>query len=481
MSLSSALNNAGSGLAASARAIQVASGNIANAMTPGHAPRALALSAAVLGGQGSGVRVDGVVRLSDPVLQGLLRTAGAAAAQSEARSRFWAAVESAVGAPDTPGGLAEALGGLTSALIAAGDRPDLDSRLDAVVRAAGTLVARIGQAESDLQAQRLAADGAIGRDVAALNDGLARLHRLNGEIVQLQAAGRPSLDQQDQREALLAELSEIVPIRPLLRPDGRMMVYAESGAVLLDLAPARLDFTNVPGIEAGMTLAGGQLSGLAMNGVQVATGPGGPLSGGRLAASFALRDDEGPAVQAALDALAASLIARHQDPATDPGAAPGQPGLFTDAGAAMGANPPPGLAGRLELSAAVDPARGGALWRLRDGLGAALPGPVGDNAQIGRWIGALDRAVAPAPGVAARTLAGELADTLSGLGQTRFQAEDRHLYARTVEDALRQQQLDAGVDIDAEMRRLIEIETAYAANARVIQIADQMLRRLMEI
>ena len=41
-----------------------------------------------------------------------------------------------------------------------------------------------------------------------------------------------------------------------------------------------------------------------------------------------------------------------------------------------------GLSQRLRLNAAVDPAQGGALWRLRDGLGAAVPGVAGNSALL---------------------------------------------------------------------------------------------------
>ena len=40
---------------------------------------------------------------------------------------------------------------------------------------------------------------------------------------------------------------------------------------------------------------------------------------------------------------------------------------------------------------------------------------------------------------------------------------------------------ETGVDIDSQMQDLLTIEQAYAANARVIEIANQMLQRLMEI
>ena len=39
----------------------------------------------------------------------------------------------------------------------------------------------------------------------------------------------------------------------------------------------------------------------------------------------------------------------------------------------------------------------------------------------------------------------------------------------------------SGVDVDAQMQDLLLIEQAYAANARVIEVASQMINRLMEL
>jgi flagellar hook-associated protein 1 FlgK len=38
-----------------------------------------------------------------------------------------------------------------------------------------------------------------------------------------------------------------------------------------------------------------------------------------------------------------------------------------------------------------------------------------------------------------------------------------------------------GVDIDAQMQDLLLVEQAYAANARVIEVAGQMIKQLMEL
>ena len=40
---------------------------------------------------------------------------------------------------------------------------------------------------------------------------------------------------------------------------------------------------------------------------------------------------------------------------------------------------------------------------------------------------------------------------------------------------------ETGVDVDTQMQMLLEIEQAYAANARVIEIANQMMLKLMEL
>ena len=67
MSISSALNNAASGLAASARLADTISNNVANAMTAGFGRRTTELSSLSLGGYGSGARIGGDDAGGEPV------------------------------------------------------------------------------------------------------------------------------------------------------------------------------------------------------------------------------------------------------------------------------------------------------------------------------------------------------------------------------------------------------------------------------
>jgi flagellar hook-associated protein 1 FlgK len=47
--------------------------------------------------------------------------------------------------------------------------------------------------------------------------------------------------------------------------------------------------------------------------------------------------------------------------------------------------------------------------------------------------------------------------------------------------ALQAAELSGGVDTDDELQRLLRIEQAYAANARVMNVAEAMMDELMRI
>ncbi|MFN4099882.1 MAG: FlgK family flagellar hook-associated protein, partial [Pararhodobacter sp.] len=255
MSITIALNNASSGLSASARAVQVASANVANALTPGYAARRLDLSPVMLGGIGSGVRVDGVTRLVDPVLLGLHRDAGASASAGGRASAFWQRIEGAVGLPGE--GLSAAFSALDAALISASERPDLDSRLAAVVSAAGGIATKLGQVEETVQQLRVEADKAIAQDVRSLNEGLVRIDTLNDQIIKMRMTGQSTLGLEDERQALISDLSAIIPLREYPRDNGRVMLYTAAGALLLDTQPVTFGFTPNVAIDAGMSNGSG--------------------------------------------------------------------------------------------------------------------------------------------------------------------------------------------------------------------------------
>lgn len=483
MSISSALSNAFAGLTAAARGAEVVSQNLANVQTEGYGRRELELSTRHLGGAGGGVRIEGVTRNVDSALIGSRRLADAAAARDRGIASFLSRVEAAVGAPGEPGSLGSRVAGFEAALVAAAARPDTAPRLEAVVEAARSLIGVFAAITRTIQEERMAADAAVAAEVSRLEGALARIAELNHDIRVERSSGRDPSGLMDERQKLIDLVSAIVPVREVAREGGQVALFTTGGAVLLDGPPAEIGFRPTPTITADMTLASGALAGLTFRGMPATAGlSSGLLGGGTLGALLTIRDELAPAAQARLDALARDLVERFE--AADATLPPGAPGLFTDQGAAFSAMDEVGLAGRLTLNPAADPSAGGALWRLRDGLGAAAPGPVGEAAGLHDLLGALNALRVPASGGfagGARTLQGLAGEMLSAIGVARQSAEGELAHSAARQEALVAAELASGVDSDQELQRLLLIEKAYAANARVISVAEAMLDRLMEI
>jgi flagellar hook-associated protein 1 FlgK len=224
------------------------------------------------------------------------------------------------------------------------------------------------------------------------------------------------------------------------------------------------------------------LSGLQINGQPVSTASqNSPIAGGKLAGYFDLRDVQAPALQAKLDAVARDLVERFETPVTDPTLGTGDPGLFTDRGAPLNISDESGLAGRISVNALVVPAEGGALWRLRDGLGAAAPGDTGNATQLNRLTDALtaNRTAGSGGFSVPRSAVGLAGDFLSGVSVEAQGALSRQSFAQAQTDTLIGAELQGGVDTDDEMRKLLVIEQAFAANARVISTIDEMIQTLL--
>ena len=482
MSISASLSNALSGLTAAARATEIVSANVANALTEGYGRRELELAARSLGGNGAGVSVAGVRRAVDEQVIGERRLADATLGNASAAASFLQELEQALGLPDDPSSLTGRIARFDGALIEAASRPDSEPRLHAVLSAASGVSDKLNALSERVQQLRLEADRDIDRQVRALNAGLARIAELNGSIRTQLAAGYDATALMDQRQQEIDAIAAIVPLKQVPRGHGQVALFTPGGAILLDGKPATVGFVPVGTIVPQMTLASGALSGLTINGQAVSPAGAGPLDGGSLGALFAVRDNQAVTAQERLDAVARDLIERFADPAVDPTLSATDPGLFTDAGAALNTANELGLAGRISVNPLVDPQSGGALWRLRDGLGATAPGDVGNATLLTALGAALNAPRVPASGGfigAARTAVGLAGDLVSLNHIDKLDAESGLEFARARTEALKSVELRGGVDTDKEMQDLLLIEQAYAANARVISAVDELIQRLL--
>lgn len=479
MTISAALANAASGLAAISRSTEVISSNVANATTPGYGRRAVNLTNL----SGGGVQVASIDRMVSAFVLADHRNASAGLARADTLSAHYGAMEDALGIGREGEALTEKLSAFEAALLGATSRPDSPLHLEAATDALKQFVGSINRAAEAVADARSSADSAIARDVETLNRALADIAQLNRSIIVEQANNRDAASLIDERQRTIDSIAPIVALRETQRDNGRIALFTEGGAVLLDGdTPVNLSFAPAGRLAPEMQVGTPPVSRLMIDGEELSPLLMTQFGGGRLEANFEIRDEAAPLLQQRLDSLAFELGDRFSDAALDPSLGPGMPGLFTDAGAMVDPNNQLGLANRLAVNTAL--LQPNAAWRLRDGLGAATPGLEGDatllTALSQRLADTRSQTLSGFP-PGSRNVAGLIAELGARASTDRVAAQITSARENARKTSLLDTLLSEGVDTDAEMQRLLELEQAYAANARVIAAADAMIGRLLEI
>lgn len=482
MTISSAIHAAQSGLKTTALRADTVASNVANAATPGYVRRSVLLSETLAGGTTTGVRSIGIARSQNEAITNERRSLTSSLAQADLLASTWQTLSAAIGDSADGRGLFDAYSNFESSLANLAVSPESNANASAVLNAARSIVDEFHSLSGLVSNLRSSADSEIATGVETVNSALKAIEEINGRISGVDRTSNAAAALLDERHRLLDTISEVIPVVAIDREYGVIDVATPEGVFLLAGSTRELEFHVSSGFGPEQTLANGALSDLSIGGVILTPSSSsyGAIGSGTLGALFALRDQDLPNVNAQLDTLASDLISRLSDDAIDPTKTPGVEGLFVDA-TGTGA---PGLAARLALNAAIDPSQGGATWRIRDGLGATTSGNVGDSTIVD---GILDALKAASP-IASNGFAGTFSSTslvaqfASLAGQKRIQNESVLSSASAQHTLLRDAEIaENGVDVDAQMQDLLLVEQAYAANARVIEAASQMINRLMEI
>ncbi len=368
-------------------------------------------------------------------------------------------------------------------LITAASRPDAPDRLSLVVTSAKTLANSFVAASDGLQKARSAADNAIGLQVDTLNTALKQVQDLNKQIANSQVHGKYTSAMLDQRQMVVDQIAALVPVRSVARDNGQIALISTGGAVLLDGSAVEIGFQRKNIVTPYLNIENSTLSGLTLNGNDIRTGSGnGALAGGSIAAQFEIRDEIAVEAQTQIDALARNLVERFQSPSVDPSLSPGDAGIFTDEGSAFASANEVGLAQRIKVNAAIDAKQGGAAWRIRDGIGTLNPGDVSDATLLNRLISRLTDGHVTSSGLfsGGAYSAIDLTSTLAAhYGTERLNAEQTLSFRATQKTELTDRLLSEGVDSDQELQKLMLVEQAYSANARIIQAVDDMMQTLL--
>lgn len=483
MSIARALSHATSGLSAAALRASIASNNVANANSPGYIRRDLSLGERAYGG----VQVNGITRSQDFMLSADRRIAEASVNRADVIANTRIQFSQALGDPEAGYGLFSVWQQFETTMNDLAVTPESPTHQSAVLLASQELVSEFNDLSAYATDQRVAADAAIGEAVTTINDALHQLDAINGDIVGVAEGSEQAANLEDRRQQLLDTIGRFMPIKTMDVGDGKINIMTREGVFLLGNSVKELSFSKSPTIVPGDSWPGGSLSGISVDGTDITPGSTGRygVQSGALAGYFEVRDTTGPEFQAQLDALAADMVSRFQDSGADPTLLPGDAGLFTDNGGAFDPADTVGLAGRLALNAAIDPAQGGATWRLRDGLNATVEGPPGNSDILNSLVDAIGarRGSLAGVGMAGQfSMAEGISEVNSAAGAARTHAEATVASASARAEILASaEQNGTAVDTDKEMQALLMIEQAYAANARVIETVNTMMQRILEI
>ena len=487
MNLSGVLNSARSALDAATAQTALVSRNIAGASDAGYSRKSIETGYGAAGLARAEIR-----RAQSPGLAGeLVRTTAKAAADSSGLD-ILTRLRGLFGGIDAELSPGQGIGVLGQTLSAAAADPSDPVMAARAVAAASDLASGIRAMATGVASVRSDIEQALAGHADTLNGLLQRFEGINSRVVNGSHAGADTTDLQDERDGLLRQMSDIIGVSAIRRGDNDMVLQTDGGVVLFETRARPVSYAPaeplVPGAPGGRFL---------VDGVAVA-GPGAVMAstGGAVAGLVAVRDGAAASLETRLDETARGLImAFRESDRSVPSTLPDIAGLFTDGGSASlpaTGGVVAGLAQRLTVAASVDPARGGNAMLLRDG-GIGAPGNPAYVANAGGASAFPDRLVA----LAAALETPQGFDGAAGLGDSRSVSDFAVRMFAAFEDsrqsttasaefsgAVSQRAADAltaetGVSLDAEMSRLLEIEQAYGASARLIATVGTMFDTLM--
>jgi len=313
---------------------------------------------------------------------------------------------------------------------------------------------------------------------------------VSSQIIALKGGGQSTADLENQRDAAVQTVSQLVQVRTLEQPNGDMLLTT-TGGLALPTRGGGLTASNAT-LSPGAFYPGGGIPAVTLGGADVTR----QLTGGRIGAGLTLRDTTLPTFQAELDQFAQNLAGRFDAQGLD---------LFTDpAGnvpAASGTPPMQGPYVGFAGTVQVNPAVAATPSLVRDGTAAAPTGLAGYTGVIQNVLnytfGNQQSAGVPQPpfntgGLGpSGTLSAPFAApaTLGGFASTLVAAQAQ-------ESATVSSQLDvehglqgtlagklatgSAVNMDEEMATMLQLQNSYGVTARIMTAVQSMVAQLMD-
>ncbi|MEN0088782.1 MAG: flagellar hook-associated protein FlgK, partial [Pseudomonadota bacterium] len=313
MSLSSSLGVSLSGLKNTQSALQITSGNIANAETDGYSRKVHNQSAAVGQDITFGVRIERATRELNQLVQTQWQGSKADRAYASEMQTYLSRLDTSFGRPGSPLGIDTMFSEVVSSLENLATTPEsYASQLD-VIGKSEEFASQLRALSAEVQGMRLEAEAGIAEAVQQVNDDLDLIRELNQQIVSFGQSGPPP-DLLDQRDLAINRISENMDIRVNYKTNGGVAISTQSGLSLFDVQEVELIFDERSAMSAqalydsDASVSGvGNLTVRGVNGGDTQLFDANLLRSGRIHALQTLRDDQLVEAQRQLDELASMV------------------------------------------------------------------------------------------------------------------------------------------------------------------------------
>lgn len=444
--MSGLLSNALSGLNAANTALSVSGNNVANSATEGYSRQAIQFATA----QGSlnGVKVSNVDRVVNSFYNDDIWRTSSDWAYYNGLQSYLGYTEELMGT--TSLNFNDAISQVTAALNSSLAEPESQAYRQEVLSSADALVNKMSQINGALTDQREQLSKEMTQTASSISYTLRKLADYNDRIAIAVAKGDPTAELEDNRELLVTQLSSYMGITTTSHDDGTLDISTVNGAPLL---------------------IGTQAAELAVNGTEVSLTLGkqvfrltdriGGQMGGLIAADTGVLQPTVESLNTMLSQLSDEVnggLAQGFDLNGNPGAP-----LFS-----YDANDP---LGTFAVSDSITIDSLAFIGGKDDGSGNwVAAGGVGDNGNIANLI----------------KVFGNQSDDYSLLiGRLASKSNENQSNVKTAQalndNAIKTRDNLSGVNLDEEASNILYYQQMYQANAKVISVADETFKTLLNM
>jgi flagellar hook-associated protein 1 FlgK len=296
-SLNSILNTASSGIQTAQTALRITSDNVANVNTAGYVRKVVDQSPEVVGGQGQGVTVADIKRVTDQYLEAASYVANAGSSSASAVSGTMDQAQSLFGDPTASGSLFSNLDNVFSAFSTLASTPSSAGEQQAVSQVSQFFSQSTSIANS-LSGLSTQADQQIGDDVSTANQLLSQISGLNATISQNTVAGGDATGAQNQQSQLITQLSSLMDLKVNSNGQGGVSILASDGTSLVGPSGAASLAYDASGPTGTMSIT---------NSAGATTAFDGRITSGEIGGLLQLRNVDLPATSSQLASLTSGV------------------------------------------------------------------------------------------------------------------------------------------------------------------------------